>query len=131
MIKFGLIPEFVGRLPIHAPLSELDEPSLVRILREPKNALVKQYTKLFEMEGVGLQFTDGALHAIAEEAINRNTGARGLRAILESAMLELMYDIPSQHNVKEVVINEEVIRSKESPIIVYQEQDSERVGTTG
>ena len=131
LIKFGLIPEFVGRLPIHAPLSELDEPSLVRILREPKNALVKQYIKLFEMEGVGLQFTDGALHAIAEEAINRNTGARGLRAILESAMLELMYDIPSQHNVKEVVINEEVIRSKESPIIVYQEQDSERVGTTG
>ena len=131
LIKFGLIPEFVGRLPIHAPLSELDEPSLVRILREPKNALVKQYIKLFEMEGVGLQFTDGALHAIAEEAINRNTGARGLRAILEGAMLELMYDIPSQNNVKEVVINEEVIRHHESPIIVYQEQDSERVGTTG
>lgn len=131
LIKFGLIPEFVGRLPIHAPLTELDEASLVRILREPKNALVKQYAKLFAMEDVTLKFTEGALKAIAEEAVTRNTGARGLRAILEGAMLELMYELPSQQNIKEVVINEEVIRRHENPILVYQEQHSERVGTTG
>ncbi len=129
LIKFGMIPEFVGRLPIHAALQELDEEALVRILREPKNALVKQYRKLFEMEGVTLSFTDGSLKAIAQEAIRRNTGARGLRAILESSMLELMYDIPSQKNVREVVLNEDVILEGETPIILYEEPDTERVGT--
>ncbi|MHB8764362.1 MAG: ATP-dependent Clp protease ATP-binding subunit ClpX [Deferrisomatales bacterium] len=129
LIKFGMIPEFVGRLPIHAPLHELDEAALVRILREPKNALVKQYKKLFDMEGVTLSFTDGSLKAIAQEAVRRNTGARGLRAILENAMLDLMYEIPSQKNVREVVVNEDVIFRGESPIILYEEHGSGRVGT--
>jgi ATP-dependent Clp protease ATP-binding subunit ClpX len=129
MIKFGMIPEFVGRLPIHAALQELDEPALIRILKEPKNALVKQYAKLFEMEGVRLAFTDDALQAIAKEAIYRNTGARGLRAILEFVMLDLMYDIPSRKNVREVVINEEVILHGEAPIVLYQEQDATRANS--
>jgi ATP-dependent Clp protease ATP-binding subunit ClpX len=127
LIKFGMIPEFVGRLPIHAALHELDEPALVRILKEPKNALVKQYKKLFDMEGVSLSFTDGSLKAIASEAITRNTGARGLRAILETVMLDLMYEIPSQKNVREVIINEDVILHGEPPILLYEEQGSERV----
>ncbi len=129
LIKFGMIPEFVGRLPIHASLDELDEAALVRILKEPKNALVKQYKKLFDMEGVALSFTDGSLKAVAQEACRRSTGARGLRAILESVMLDLMYDIPSQKNVQEVVVNEDVINEGEAPIILYSGQDSGRVGT--
>jgi len=129
LIKFGMIPEFVGRLPIHASLEELDEAALVRILKEPKNALVKQYRKLFDMEGVTLSFTDGSLKAIAREATHRNTGARGLRAILESVMLDLMYEIPSQKNVQEVIVNEDVINEGETPIILYSGQDSGRVGT--
>ena len=129
LIKFGMIPEFVGRLPIYAALEELDEPSLVRILKEPKNALVKQYRRLFDLEGVTISFTDGSLKAIAREAVRRNTGARGLRAILESVMLDLMYDIPSQKNVQEVVVNEDVISRGEAPIILYGGQDSERLGT--
>ena len=129
LIRFGMIPEFVGRLPIHASLEELDEAALVRILKEPKNALVKQYRKLFDMEGVTLSFTDGSLKAVAREASRRNTGARGLRAILESVMLDLMYDIPSQKNVEEVIVNEDVINHGESPIILYSGQDTGRVGT--
>ncbi|MEW6486482.1 MAG: ATP-dependent Clp protease ATP-binding subunit ClpX [Thermodesulfobacteriota bacterium] len=129
LIRFGMIPEFVGRLPIHAALEELDEAALVRILKEPKNALVKQYRKLFDMEGVTLSFTDGSLKAVAREASRRNTGARGLRAILESVMLDLMYDIPSQKNVEEVIVNEDVINTGESPIILYSGQDTGRVGT--
>ncbi len=129
LIKFGMIPEFVGRLPIHAPLHELDEPALVRILREPKNALIKQYKKLFDLEDVALSFTDGSLKAIAVEALRRNTGARGLRAILEHAMLDLMYEIPSQKNVREIVVNEDVILRGERPIILYEEQDAGRLGT--
>jgi ATP-dependent Clp protease ATP-binding subunit ClpX len=129
LIKFGMIPEFVGRLPIHASLDELDEAALVRILKEPKNALVKQYQKLFDMEGVALSFTDGSLKAVAQEACRRSTGARGLRAILESVMLDLMYEIPSQKNVQEVVVNEDVINEGEAPIILYSGQDSGRVGT--
>ena len=129
LIKFGMIPEFVGRLPIHATLHELDEEALVRILTEPKNALVKQYAKLFQMEGVSLSFTDGSLRAIAQEAIRRNMGARGLRAILESVMLDLMYDIPSQKNVHQVVVNEDVILHGEPPILLYEEQHSGRLGT--
>jgi len=120
LLKFGLIPEFVGRLPMIATLEELDEAALVRILREPKNALTRQYAKLFEMENVHLKFTDGALTAIAREALKRKSGARGLRAIMENVMLDIMYDIPSQPNIKEVLISEEVITSREQPIILYQ-----------
>jgi ATP-dependent Clp protease ATP-binding subunit ClpX len=120
LLKFGLIPEFVGRLPVIATLQELDETALVRILREPKNALTRQYQKLFEMEGVHLRFTDGALGAIAREALKRKSGARGLRAIMENIMLEVMYDIPSQPNIKEVLISEEVVTNREQPIVLYQ-----------
>ncbi|TMB51908.1 MAG: ATP-dependent Clp protease ATP-binding subunit ClpX [Betaproteobacteria bacterium] len=120
LLKFGLIPEFVGRLPVIATLQELDESALVRILKEPKNALTRQYQKLFEMEGVHLRFTDGALSAIAREALKRKSGARGLRAIMENIMLDVMYDIPSQPNIKEVLISEEVVANKEQPIILFQ-----------
>jgi ATP-dependent Clp protease ATP-binding subunit ClpX len=119
LVKFGLIPEFVGRLPVIATLEELDEEALVQILQEPKNALVKQYQKLFEMEKVKLKFTDGALVAVASQALKRKTGARGLRSILENSMLDVMYDIPSQDRVKEVVINEDVVLRKAKPIILY------------
>ena len=119
LIKFGLIPEFIGRLPVIATLEELDEEALVQILQEPKNALVKQYQKLFEMEKVKLKFTDGALVAVAAQALKRKTGARGLRSILENSMLDVMYDIPSQDRVKEVVINEDVVLNKAKPIILY------------
>jgi ATP-dependent Clp protease ATP-binding subunit ClpX len=120
LLKFGFIPEFVGRLPMLASLTELDEEAMVQILKEPKNALIKQYQKLFEMEHVKLKFTDGSLIAIAREALKRRTGARGLRSILENAMLDIMYEVPSQSMVKEVVISEEVIYSKEKPIVVYE-----------
>jgi ATP-dependent Clp protease ATP-binding subunit ClpX len=120
LLKFGLIPEFVGRLPVIATLEELDEAALVRILKEPKNALTRQYQKLFEMEGVHLRFTDGALTAISREALKRKSGARGLRAIMENIMLDVMYDIPSQPNIKEVLISEEVVTNKEQPIILFQ-----------
>ena len=103
-----------------ATLEELDEQALVKILREPKNALTRQYQKLFEMENVHLKFTDGALTAIAREALKRKSGARGLRAIMENVMLDIMYDIPSQPNIKEVLISEEVITSHEQPIVLYQ-----------
>jgi len=119
LLKFGLIPEFVGRLPVIATLEDLDEPALVRILKEPKNALTKQYAKLFEMENVRLKFTDGALGAIAREALARKSGARGLRAIMESIMLDVMYDVPSHPEIEEVVISQEVVEHKEKPIIVY------------
>ncbi|MEA3362145.1 MAG: ATP-dependent Clp protease ATP-binding subunit ClpX [Thermodesulfobacteriota bacterium] len=124
LLKFGLIPEFVGRMPVLATLGELDEQALIQILHEPKNALVKQYQRLFEMENVHLKFTDGALVAIAQEALTRKTGARGLRSILENAMLDVMYDIPSQDRVKEVVLNEDVITKGVKPIIVYDIAES-------
>src|SRR5580704_12589499 len=120
LLKFGLIPEFVGRLPVIATLSELEEDALVRILTEPKNALVRQYQKLFDMENVHLKFTQGALRAIAREALKRKSGARGLRAIMETIMVDLMYEIPSQPNIKEVLISEEVVTQKEQPLLVYQ-----------
>ena len=120
LIKFGLIPEFLGRLPVIATLEELSAKSLVRILTEPKNALLKQYKKLFEIEGVNLRLTDSALSAIADEALKRKSGARGLRAILESCMLNIMYDIPSKQDVKECVIGEEVVLKKEEPILLYE-----------
>jgi len=122
LLKYGLIPEFVGRLSITATLSELDVDGLVKVLTEPKNALVKQYKKLFEFENVKLKFTDGAIRAVAEKAFKRKTGARGLRSILEDIMLDIMYDLPSSEDVEEVVINEEVINKKEQPLLVYANQ---------
>jgi ATP-dependent Clp protease ATP-binding subunit ClpX len=118
LIKYGLIPEFVGRLPVLATLLELDEDALVQILIEPKNALVKQYQRLFDLDGVKLTFTDESLRTIAQLAVDRKTGARGLRAIMEDAMLDIMYEIPSLSTIKEVVINEEVIRGEAEPITV-------------
>ena len=120
LLKFGLIPEFVGRLPVIATLDELDEEALVKILTEPKNALGKQYQKLLEMDRVRLKFTEDALVAGAKEALKRNPGARGLRAILEGAMLELMYDIPSLKNVRECLINEDFIRNHAAPIYTFE-----------
>ena len=122
LLKFGLIPEFIGRLPVVATLHELNEDALVDILTKPKNAIVKQFQKLFEMDGVKLKFTKGALSAVARESLARNSGARGLRAILETAMLDIMYEVPSRTGIKEVVINEEVITKKEPPLIVYQKE---------
>jgi len=120
LIKYGLIPEFVGRLPVVATLEELDEEALVRILHEPKNSLIRQYQTMLEFEGVELKFTDEALAAIAKEALKRNVGARGLRIILEELMLDLMYTIPSQRDVKQIVINEEVVASRVQPIMLYK-----------
>jgi ATP-dependent Clp protease ATP-binding subunit ClpX len=121
LIKFGLIPEFLGRLPVIATLDELSADTLVRILTEPKNALVKQYRKLFELEGVNLRLTDSALTAIADQAVKRKSGARGLRAIMEGCMLDIMYDIPSADNVKECVIGEDVVLHGEDPILLYEQ----------
>ena len=122
LLKFGMIPEFVGRLPVIATLGELNEASLVRILQEPKNSLVRQFQKLFQMEGVLLRFTDSALAAIAEEALKRKSGARGLRAILEKAMLDIMFELPSMANVKECVVSEEVVFSNEAPILLFEQK---------
>ncbi len=124
LLKYGMIPEFVGRLPVVAALEELSREALVRILTEPKNALVKQYQKLLELEGVALRFTDGSLEAVATEAIKRKSGARGLRTILEATMLDIMYEIPSRDDVSEVVISEDVIRSGTEPMIVYERAES-------
>ena len=121
-LKFGMIPEFIGRLPIVCSLSQLDEAALIKILTEPKNAIVKQFKKLFAFESVELKFTDGALRAVVKEALKRKTGARGLRSILETAMLEIMYEMPSQLNLKEVVITEEVIVADADPILVYRSE---------
>jgi ATP-dependent Clp protease ATP-binding subunit ClpX len=120
LIKFGMIPEFVGRLPVMATLAELDAPSLVRILTEPRNALVKQYQKIFEFEGASLRFTDDALEAVAGQAIERKIGARGLRMILEELMLDMMFMLPSQTEVKEVVVTKDVVLKKSSPLIVME-----------
>ncbi|MEZ4340629.1 MAG: hypothetical protein R3B82_28750 [Sandaracinaceae bacterium] len=122
LIKAGLIPEFVGRLPVTATLHELNEEALIDILTKPKNALIKQFRKLFEMDGVKLKFTHGALKAVAAEALKRNAGARGLRAILENSMLDIMYDVPSHGGIKEVVVNEETVVSGEAPLIVYEKE---------
>jgi ATP-dependent Clp protease ATP-binding subunit ClpX len=125
LLKYGMIPEFVGRLPVIAPLHELSEEALVDILIKPKNALVKQYQKLFDMDGVKLKFTKGALHAVAKAALKHKSGARGLRAILENAMLDIMYELPSTPSVKEVLINEEVIDSQQQPLLMYQKEAAE------
>jgi len=120
LLKFGLIPEFIGRLPVIATLDDLDEASLIRILVEPKDSIIKQYKKLFELENVNLKFTDGALRAVAKLSVERKSGARGLRSILENTMLDVMYEIPSQPDVKECVINEEVVTNNEKPILIYE-----------
>jgi ATP-dependent Clp protease ATP-binding subunit ClpX len=124
LLKFGLIPEFIGRLPMIAVLDDLDEGALVKILVEPKNALTKQYKKLFDMENVQLRFTEGALSAVAKQAIERKAGARGLRAILEGVMLEAMYDVPSEPDIKEVIVSEDTIVKGEKPLVVYQHAES-------
>ncbi|MBL6951505.1 MAG: ATP-dependent Clp protease ATP-binding subunit ClpX [Alphaproteobacteria bacterium] len=128
LLKFGLIPEFVGRLPVVATLEDLDEESLVKILTEPKNALVKQYQRLFEMEDTKLAFSDDALHAIARKAIARKTGARGLRSIMESILLDTMYELPSQEGAEEVVVNGEVVEGRAQPLYIYAERQDD-VGT--
>ncbi len=123
LLQFGLIPELVGRLPVIATMEELEEIDLVRILREPKNALTKQYQKLFEFENVRLRFTEGALTAIASEAMKRKSGARGLRSVMEKAMLEIMYELPSESNVKECVISEQVILNGDYPVVLYENRN--------
>lgn len=124
LLKFGLIPEFIGRLPMIAVLDDLNEGALVKILVEPKNALTKQYKKLFEMEDVQLRFSEGALLAVAKQAIERKAGARGLRAILEGIMLDVMYEIPSEPDIKEVIVSEDTVMKGEKPLIVYQHAES-------
>jgi ATP-dependent Clp protease ATP-binding subunit ClpX len=122
LLKYGLIPEFIGRLPITATLEELAEDVLVEILKKPRNAIVKQYKKLFELENVKLTFTEGAIRGIAREAMKKKTGARGLRSIMEKVMLDVMYELPSIANVKECVVSEEVIVNHEKPILIYEEE---------
>ena len=123
LVQYGLIPEFIGRLPVAVTLNELNEDALVRILIEPKNALVKQYKRLLEMDGVQLKFTPEALKAIAKKALAQKAGARGLRSILENAMLEIMYEIPSEESVREVIVNEEVMLRNEKPLILFQDEN--------
>ncbi|WP_457626541.1 ATP-dependent Clp protease ATP-binding subunit ClpX [Persephonella sp.] len=120
LIKFGLIPEFIGRIPVIATLDELDEDALVRVLTEPKNALIKQYKKLLAMDGVELEFTEDAVREIAREAIQRKTGARGLRAIVEEIMLDVMYEIPQVKSVKKVVIDKDVVLKRKQPVLIYE-----------
>jgi ATP-dependent Clp protease ATP-binding subunit ClpX len=128
LLKFGLIPEFVGRLPVLATLEDLDEDALVTILTKPKNALVKQYQRLFELEDTTLSFTDEALTAISKRAIERKTGARGLRSILEDILLDTMFDLPGMENVDEVVVNEEAVTSDAAPLMIYA--DAEKTPAT-
>jgi ATP-dependent Clp protease ATP-binding subunit ClpX len=125
LLKFGMIPEFIGRLPVLATLHELNEEALIDVLTKPRNSLERQYKRLFDMDGVKLKFTKGALGAVAREALTRQSGARGLRAILEHAMLDVMYDVPSKSGIKEVIVNEEVILRHEAPLIVYQKESAE------
>ena len=127
LIKFGLIPEFVGRLPVIATLDELDEDALVTILVEPRNALTKQYQKLFEMEGVDLEFRDDALQGIAKRAMERKTGARGLRTILESVLLDTMYDLPGMTNASKVVVDEGVVTGETKPYVIYESDDAQKL----
>ena len=125
LLKFGLIPEFVGRLPVVATLEDLDEDALVTILSEPKNALIKQYQKLFELEKTNLKFTDDALLAIAKRAISRKTGARGLRSILEDILLDTMFDLPALNNVNEVVVNAEAVKKDVKPLLIYSDENKD------
>jgi ATP-dependent Clp protease ATP-binding subunit ClpX len=122
LLKFGLIPEFVGRLPVLATLEDLDEPALIRILTEPKNALVKQYQRMFEMENVRLTFPEEALRSISRKAIQRKTGARGLRSIMESILLDTMFELPSMHGVEEIVVSSDVVDGRAQPLQIYAER---------
>ncbi len=122
LLRFGLIPEFIGRLPVIATMDELDEEALVRILKEPKNALVRQYQKLFEFENVRLTFAEEALRAVSREAMKRKSGARGLRSILENVMLDIMYEIPSRTNIREVIITEDAVLQKGPPLLIYEDE---------
>jgi ATP-dependent Clp protease ATP-binding subunit ClpX len=131
LLKFGLIPEFVGRLPVIATLEDLDEDALVTILTQPKNALVKQYQRLFELEDAKLKFTDDALSAIAKRAITRKTGARGLRSIMEDILLDTMFELPGTEGVEEVVVNEEAVSSDAQPLLIYTERKKEEPATAG
>ncbi len=132
LLKFGLIPELVGRLPVIATMRELEEEDLIRILKEPKNALTKQYERLFEFEGILLRFTEGAMVAIAQKALKRKSGARGLRSVMEEAMLDVMYELPSKKNVQECVISEQVINDGDYPVILYSnEAEQKRLKSTG
>jgi ATP-dependent Clp protease ATP-binding subunit ClpX len=131
LLKFGLIPEFIGRLPVIATLNDLDEEALIQILTEPKNALTKQYKRLFNMEGVELNFTEGALKAIAQKAVERKTGARGLRSILEATLLNTMFELPTIENAEEVVINEEVILNNAEPLFIYGKKGSKNAEGSG
>ena len=126
LIKFGLIPEFIGRLPVVATLGELDQDALIQILNEPKNALTKQYGALFQMEDVELEFREDALIAIAEKAMERKTGARGLRSIVEAVLLDIMYELPSMENVSKVVIDETVIKGESDPILIYENPPTDK-----
>ncbi|WP_042142262.1 MULTISPECIES: ATP-dependent protease ATP-binding subunit ClpX [unclassified Pseudoalteromonas] len=129
LIKFGLIPEFIGRLPVVATLGELDQDALIQILNEPKNALTKQYDALFQMEDVGLEFREDALIAIAEKAMERKTGARGLRSIVEAVLLDIMYELPSMENVSKVVIDETVIKGESDPILIYENPPTDKAAS--
>jgi ATP-dependent Clp protease ATP-binding subunit ClpX len=126
LLKFGLIPELAGRLPVIATMLELTEEDLIRILKEPRNALTKQYTKLFELEGITLRFTEGALEAVAKKAIARKSGARGLRSVMEEAMLDVMYELPSDDHATDCVINKQVITKGEYPVIMYDNAESQK-----
>jgi ATP-dependent Clp protease ATP-binding subunit ClpX len=128
LIKYGLIPEFVGRLPVVATLDELDEAALMEILTEPKNALTRQYQKLFEMEGAELEFRDDALRAVAKRAMARKTGARGLRTILENVLLDTMYDLPSMTNATKVVVDDAVVTGETKPYVIYETEEAAAVG---
>ena len=128
MVKYGLIPEFIGRLPVTAILNELDEDALVQILREPKNALTKQYAALLELENVELEFRDDALVAIARKAMERKTGARGLRSIVEAVLLDTMYELPSAEGVSKVVIDESVIKGESDPLLIYENTENQAAG---
>ena len=128
MIKFGLIPEFVGRLPVITTLEQLDEEALITILTEPKNSLTKQFCKLFEMEGVELDIREDALLEIAKKAIERKTGARGLRSILEQILMETMYEVPSEESLNKVVVDSAVVRGETEPLMVYQKSSKSKTG---
>ncbi len=129
LIRFGLIPEFIGRLPVIATLEELDEKALIKVLTEPKNALTKQYSKLFSMEQVEIEFRDSALHAIAKKSLSRKAGARGLRSILEHVLLDIMYELPSIKGLCKVVIDDSVINSESAPILIYENKESSRAAS--
>ena len=129
LLRYGLIPEFIGRLPMIATLEDLDDKSLIKILQEPKNSLIKQYQELFKLDGAKLTFKENALKEIAIKAINKKTGARGLRSILENILLKTMYDLPSQDNIEEVIIDSSVVKGQSQPIIVHSKTDNKSKST--